>query len=315
MKKNNNYIYDPDYVFNDGCSFAKTDTDNRSERFLTEPYGEILCYKDIKESHESEDSIIEGILSRQQIMLISGPSKSGKSFLSLNFAVAVSTGTEILGRACRKSRVLYIELENGNVETKKRITGILAQKGIDEDLPDSLFIYCLNRGFVDSYVRFFDEIIEKAKDDPFDLIIIDPIYMLLDGDENNSEVIKEFFKQISRLKTATGASIIMCHHESKGSNSAKNVVDRTSGSGVLSRYPDVLISLEPSNMSVLYRAKIKMVLRYYKSPEPLNVNFKDGAFLLDGESTEKNNIINSSSDSNKSKKTQFVVDRMRNEGR
>ena len=182
-------------------------------------------------------------------------------------------------------------------------------------MPDSLFIYCLNRGFVDSYVRFFDEIIEKAKDDPFDLIIIDPIYMLLDGDENNSEVIKEFFKQISRLKTATGASIIMCHHESKGSNSAKNVVDRTSGSGVLSRYPDALISLEPASMSVLYRAKIKMVLRYYKSPEPLNVNFKDGAFLLDGESTEKNNIINSSSDSNKSKKTQFVVDRMRNEGR
>ncbi|MGN0573888.1 MAG: AAA family ATPase, partial [Acutalibacteraceae bacterium] len=218
-------------------------------------------------------------------------------------------------RACRKSRVLYIELENGNVETKKRITGILAQKGIDEDLPDSLFIYCLKRGFVDSYVSFFDEIIEKVVDNPFDLIIIDPIYMLLDGDENNSEVIREFFKQISRLKTATGASIIMCHHESKGCNSAKNVVDRASGSGVLSRYPDALISLEPANMSALYRAKIKMVLRYFKSPEPLNVNFKDGAFLLNGESTEKNNKMNSSSDLNKSKKEQFVVDRMRNEGR
>lgn len=44
-------------------------------------------------------------------MMISGASKSGKSFLLMQLAIALSEGGKWLGFQCKKSKVLYVNLE------------------------------------------------------------------------------------------------------------------------------------------------------------------------------------------------------------
>ncbi|MBQ8159412.1 MAG: PriCT-2 domain-containing protein, partial [Clostridia bacterium] len=57
------------------------------------------------------EELIEGVLRRGHKMLISGSSKAGKSFLLMELCIALAEGKPWLGFECRKSRVLYVNLE------------------------------------------------------------------------------------------------------------------------------------------------------------------------------------------------------------
>ncbi|NEW06366.1 hypothetical protein GK047_10115 [Paenibacillus sp. SYP-B3998] len=49
--------------------------------------------------------------------------------------------------------------------------------------------------------------------------------------------------RFDKIATELGASVIYCHHHSKGSQGGKKSMDRASGSGVFARDPDALIDL------------------------------------------------------------------------
>ena len=55
--------------------------------------------------------LIEGVVRVGHKMMISGASKSGKSFLLMELAIALVEGTKWLGFQCKKSKVLYVNLE------------------------------------------------------------------------------------------------------------------------------------------------------------------------------------------------------------
>lgn len=55
--------------------------------------------------------LIQGIVRVGHKMLISGSSKAGKSFLLMQLAIALSEGGKWLGFQCKKSKVLYVNLE------------------------------------------------------------------------------------------------------------------------------------------------------------------------------------------------------------
>ena len=70
------------------------------------------------------EELIEGIVRRGHKMLISGSSKAGKSFLLMQLAVALSQGNKWLGFQCKKSKVLYINLEIDPASFENRFVGI-----------------------------------------------------------------------------------------------------------------------------------------------------------------------------------------------
>ena len=57
------------------------------------------------------EEFIEGVVRQGHKMMISGVSKSGKSFLLIELTITLSEGTKWLGFQCRKSKVMYINLE------------------------------------------------------------------------------------------------------------------------------------------------------------------------------------------------------------
>lgn len=188
------------------------------------------------------EELIGGILRRGHKMLISGSSKAGKSFLLMELCVALAEGRPWLGFPCKKGRVLYVNLEIDPASAVNRFLKIYKALGIPPKNMDSIVLWNL-RGHAVPLDQLVPKLIRRVRDRHFDAIIIDPIYKVITGDENNASEMGAFCNQFDKICTATGCSAIYCHHHSKGAQGMKKAMDRASGSGVFARDPDAQLDM------------------------------------------------------------------------
>ena len=86
-------------------------------------------------------------------------------------------------------------------------------------------------------------LIRRAKKEGYIAVVIDPIYKILTGDENNAEQMAKFCNQFDVICRALDCAVIYCHHHSKGAQGGKRSMDRASGSGVFARDPDAMLDM------------------------------------------------------------------------
>ena len=195
------------------------------------------------------EELIGGILRRGHKMLISGSSKAGKSFLLMELCVALAEGRPWLSFPCKKSKVLYVNLEIDPASAINRFLKIYDALGIPPKNMDSIVLWNL-RGHAVPLDQLVPKLIRRVRNQHFDAIVIDPIYKVITGDENNASEMGAFCNQFDKICTETGCSTIYCHHHSKGAQGMKKAMDRASGSGVFARDPDAqldMIQLELSD--------------------------------------------------------------------
>ena len=72
------------------------------------------------------------------------------------------------------------------------------------------------------------EINESSKLDaePFAMIIIDPIYKVNDGSENDARDVSRFCNQLDKISSMTGSSVVYVQHHSKGDQGFKKAADQ-----------------------------------------------------------------------------------------
>jgi RecA-family ATPase len=191
---------------------------------------------------ELPEELIKGILRRGHKMLVSGSSKAGKSFLLMELCIAIAEGREWLGFPCTKGRVLYVNLEIDPASAINRFLKIYDVLGLRMASADNIVIWNL-RGHAVPLDQLVPKLIRRVRDQHFDAIIIDPIYKVITGDENNASEMGAFCNQFDKICTETGCSTIYCHHHSKGVQGAKRAMDRASGSGVFARDPDAQLDM------------------------------------------------------------------------
>ncbi len=201
---------------------------------------QLSSYKD--NPPELPEELIEGILRRGHKMLISGSSKAGKSFLLMELSIAIAEGRSWLGFPCRQGKVLYVNLEIDPSSAINRFLKIYEALSIPVKHSDNIVVWNL-RGHAVPLDQLVPKLIRRVKDQHFDAIIIDPIYKVITGDENNASEMGQFCNQFDKICTETGCSTIYCHHHSKGAQGAKKAMDRASGSGVFARDPDAQLDM------------------------------------------------------------------------
>ncbi len=195
------------------------------------------------------EELIAGILRRGHKLLISGSSKAGKSFLLMELCVAIAEGRTWLNFPCKKGRVLYVNLEIDPASAVNRFFKIYEALGIPALRMDDIILWNL-RGHAVPLDQLVPKLIRRVRDLNLDAIVIDPIYKVIMGDENNASEMGAFCNQFDKICAATGCSSIYCHHHSKGAQGMKKAMDRASGSGVFARDPDAqldMIELELSD--------------------------------------------------------------------
>lgn len=187
--------------------------------------------------------LIPGILRVGHKLLLAGPSKAGKSFLLINLAISIAEGADWLGSRCRKGKVCYINLELDAPSCLRRFKDIYDRRGLNPDNLSNITIWNL-RGKSVPMNRLAPIAIRRFKDRGYSAIIIDPIYKVITGDENNATEMSRFCSYFDQIASELQVSVIYCHHHSKGaSGKYANAADRSSGSGVFARDPDAILDM------------------------------------------------------------------------
>lgn len=191
---------------------------------------------------ELAPELIKGMLRQGHKLLISGPSKAGKSFALIQLAIAIAEGWKWFGFQCVQGKVLYVNLELDERSAKKRFVDIYNTIGKGHENVDNIDVWNL-RGKTSPMDKLAPKLIRKAQKIGYMAVIIDPIYKVLTGDENSAHEMANFTNQFDKIATELGCAVIYCHHHSKGSQGGKNSMDRSSGSGVFARDPDAILDL------------------------------------------------------------------------
>ncbi len=203
--------------------------------------------------------LIPGVLRQGHKMRLTGPSKAGKSFALIELAIAIAEGRDWMGIQCQQGPVLYINLELDRPSALHRFKHVYDALGWTPETISAIEVWNL-RGKAVPLDKLAPKLIRRATGKGFVAIIIDPIYKLQWGDENDAGDVAQFCHQLDRICSQLGASVIDAHHHSKGLQGQKNSIDRGSGSGVFGRDPDAVLDLIELQISEDRRAQLLDVL-------------------------------------------------------
>lgn len=281
---------------------------------------------DLPEIHTANDifdnpvpeppAIIEGVLRKGAKMICTGDSKSGKTCLLTNLAVCIAEGWEWLGHQCAQGRVLYINMEVMQSDFETRYLSIYKAYGKPASKQGkNNFEWWNLRGKAETLEKLAPKIIRRCRGKNYLAIIVDPIYKVQGGDENSAEAIGRFCALFDQIAEETGASMIYVHHHAKGASGGKKASDRGSGSGVFARDADAIVDfsslvLDPNEKEMLgvltgklgqipVPLRLEMVLRSFRTPEPLNLFFEFPLHVIDTTGLLENAAIEGSPEANR----------------
>ena len=191
---------------------------------------------------ERPPELVEGILHRGSKMVIGGGSKSFKTWVLIDLAASVATGSPWWGFDTEQGKVLYMNFEIQDVFFRDRLFEVTDAKDCQLD-PGQLTYWGL-RGKAADLRKLMPKIVAELKDKNYSLIIFDPIYKGLgDRDENKAGDIASLLNELESLAVQTGAAVAFGHHFSKGNQAGKESIDRIGGSGVFARDPDAILTM------------------------------------------------------------------------
>ena len=228
--------------------------------------------------------LIEGVLRKGHKGVCAGPSKIGKSFMFIELAAALAEGRKWLDFQCQRSKVLYFNFEIDPASFYRRIIDTYKALGIATPAFPQNFLVENLRGKTKPIDEMTPSIINKIVNFGADVIMLDPIYKLLNGDENNASDMAKFVGQFDRICAESGCTLLYTHHHSKGEQGFKTAQDRMSGSGVFGRDNDMICDLLPLEATAAQRlnagvrpdakaVKMEFTLREFASPDPMYMWF------------------------------------------
>lgn len=239
------------------------------------------------------DHLIEGVLRQGHKMLIAGPSKAGKSFSLIELAICINEGLKWMGCfQCVRGKVMYVNFELDSKSCIHRFYDVAKALGLD-DLTQNIVVWNL-RGHVVPLDKLTPALIRRAKYNGYTAIIIDPIYKVLTGNENNAFAMAQFCNYFDRIATECNCAVIYCHHHSKGDQSWKRSMDRASGSGVFARDVDALLDMTELELPQCRQRegvtawRVTGTLREFPTFPPVDVWFDYPLHVLEHFSPEEN---------------------------
>lgn len=238
------------------------------------------------------------ILRKYSKMILVGDSKMGKSTTLIDLAEAICIGGEWLGMQCAQGKVYYINLELDERDFRDRLNKIWTERpeqGDAETLArlNQNFVHMPMKGRADMLWEIAPTIVRRVlrygPKGTFAAIIIDPIYKVNGGDDNDAKSVARFTNTLDLIAQSCGSAIIYAHHHPKGATGGRKAIDRMSGSGVYGRDADTVIDFSPLfvpediwtryDHAPLFRAEVKC--RSFGYRKPIDCIFRYPRFYRD----------------------------------
>lgn len=215
--------------------------------------------------------LIDSLLHRGCKMVLTGGSKSFKSWVLMHLAMCICNAEKWWGLQTKKGTTIYLNFELIGGFFEERIVSMARAMGCA--LPEN-FIYWNLRGYCYDLALLAKVLLARLSEiGPVALIVVDPVYKALgDLDENSAGDMTKLMNLIEAMATQVGAAVAFGHHHPKGNAATKSVKDRSSGSGVFSRDPDVILDMTRHQAEDAYI--IESELRYLPRLSPFVVKWR-----------------------------------------
>jgi len=159
---------------------------------------------------EPPDWLVDGVIERGTVTVLSGDTAAGKSLLADALTVAILKGTEWLGRNAQQGRVLYVDEENHRRLVRDRLKAL----GLDNGERDGLR-YFLRAGVALGDRDWNEWLSTETQEHHADLVIIDTASSATSHDVNDNSKVAQLFRDALRPATLGGAAVLVLHHERK----------------------------------------------------------------------------------------------------
>jgi hypothetical protein len=165
--------------------------------------------------------LVEGLWSEQAVGILGGEPKCCKSFLALDLAVSVASGTPCLRRYAvrQRGRVLLFPAEDSLAVVRRRLEGICAAAAVD--------FAALSVDVITEPVLRLDRDQDRARlaatvaaVRPV-LLILDPMIRLHRVDENDASQIAPLLSHLRELQRRHQTAVLLVHHARKDSNGSR----------------------------------------------------------------------------------------------
>lgn len=188
--------------------------------------------------------LIEGHIAQGEVGCLYGQPNKGKTFLALDWALCIATGTPWLGKyATKQGPVLFLAGE-GAPGLKKRVEGWMAFHGFKaDDVP--VYFICRAFDLKDSdnvedvramLEHYHDEATSEMGLAPI-LVVVDTLSQYFGGGEENGPDMATFVQSCRYLSQEEDCSVLIVHHTNKGGISER-------GHTALRGNTDVMFSCE-----------------------------------------------------------------------
>jgi len=236
---------------------------------VTEPLS-ILRVADIEARDPEQDWLIDKLWGRTAVGFIAGAPKSCKSWLALDMAVSVASGTACLGRFevdAHGPALVYLA-EDHISSVRQRVKALCDHRGLSLDQLDLHVIAAPSlRLDLQADRQRLEWALEQLRPR---LLVLDPLIRLHRCDENSSAEISALLGALRELNRRYDVSIAVVHHMSKKARAHLGQALR--GSGDLHAWTD-------SACYLVHRGKGNLQLtvehRSAPAPEPMSLRLVD----------------------------------------
>lgn len=220
--------------------------------------------------------IVDGLFDRGDKVALLAKSKTNKTWFLMQLALSLSAGLHFAGLkvpGCFKA--LFVNFEIKPDHCHRRFYRIARSLNLEPGMVEGLHI--LNARGLGIGVT---EIQEAAVQCDADVIVLDPLYKLMGGAENDSEFMALITQQFDSLVETTGAALVYSHHDTKGVAGDRDIRDRGAGHSTLSRDYDAALTLTPAADGEYII--LDHLCRNYPPRNPVALSFENFIFQVDG---------------------------------
>ena len=202
--------------------------------------------------------ILEDLIEVGDIVIVSAPEKTGKTYILLNMALCMAAGIKWLDLETmqdEKGKILWLDFDMKRITTMRRINQIT--NGIEEtwnvrkpDLFDNFELLdsqaFRDAGYKNAFQLFgTSDAVEGLKEhiiaNNIKVCFIDTLVQVEGlADENSSNDMQEVFRRLKQLRDETQVTFILIHHTTKDRS-------RGRGSSAIFGETDTNLQLEPCN--------------------------------------------------------------------
>jgi hypothetical protein len=255
-----------------------------------------------KELEQPRATLGSGLITATDYWLIFGKPGLGKSFLTLQLALAVARGETFFGLQVTKGRVGIVSLEVPEFYVRERMRPMIHMA---EDWPKDVLIMACDslKGLSDlSSPRERAEIAAMCKGEGLSILVVDPLAAAHPGEETHRDFapIVRGLKEIA-LQTGTAPGVV--HHERKGQADDKDSEDLAClrGAAMLGDFAGCAMRLVASRGKICLRfAKV----RYQIAPAEIWLGRDQNGILFEVEPPED---LHAKGEANREKVRQAAV--------